>query len=663
MDKIIKTLHLRLDSTSKSLTKNAVSQLIIRILFQSENPLTISEISTEVTRLLQTSISEDRIIDGINKLLEKNEIKITNKKYKLTKSNVKTLEKRYNESKERLERIIDNYFVPFHSSRIAILEWFSDATVEFFKSYSIEWISDLCYSKTERLKTKKEDILEHIRRRTKNNKELNSDDFNTLIEKFIECIIYKKDPDLDAHLWQYGTSAFAANLLQSSVGADPMSINAFRDSKCVLDTNVLMNIGLEASEYHEAIKKLENVFEKLNIDTGYFHITELEYTKTIVNKKKEILRAAEKFSHDVLKATDDHFLQSAIKRKCFLLEDYENFCAQIALPPKRLDSSKEIRLFNNDEILDKEIETAQNDEEKKTLINSIYKKATGNFKKESPLLHDVGMIAGVEYLRKNEKAFILSQEISVNRYSHAKPIKDDLPIAIKLETLINMLAIDNGGTDVNPLDFSTLFANMIRFDLHPDNNTFQIADLSKLLDTELQIEQLPAAEVVKIAQNLHNNRLKGLPEEEISLSLNREFQEVKLKFIKEYDVVYENLSLEKRENEIKTRRLSKTEEALKNRIRTEEIANYETIVLRSKMTWFLYIPIFAVILTCFAIYYFRLESRESRLIDYIIGLLVNIIFWILSSIFVSKPYLYKKQLLLKNNLDLKVESRFENETR
>ncbi|GAA6770338.1 hypothetical protein [Flavobacterium sp. CGRL2] len=371
MDKIIKTLHLRLDSTSKSLTKNAVSQLIIRILFQLEKPLTIGEISTEVNRLLQTSISEDRIIEGVNKLLEKNEIKITDKKYKLTKSNVRTLEKRYNESKERLERIIDNYFVPFHSSRAAILEWFSDATVEFFKSYSIEWISDLCYSKTERLKTKKEDILDHIRRRTKNNKELNADDFNTLIEKFIDCIIYKKDPDLDAHLWQYGTSAFAANLLQSSVGADPMSINAFRDSKCVLDTNVLMNIGLEASEYHEAIKKLENVFEKLNIDTGYFHITELEYTKTIANKKKEILRAVEKFSYDVLKATDDHFLQSAIRRKCFQLEDYESFCAQIALPPKKMDSSKEIRLFNNDEALDKQIETAQNDEEKKD-INKFY---------------------------------------------------------------------------------------------------------------------------------------------------------------------------------------------------------------------------------------------------------------------------------------------------
>lgn len=661
MDKIIKTLHLRLDSTSKSLTKNAISQLIIRILFQSDKPLTIGQVGSQVAKFLQTTISEERINDGLNKLLEKNEIKFDKEKYDLTKSNRRTLEKRYNESKDRLERIIDNHFSPFNSEKDKVIEWFSDATVEFFTAYSIEWISDLCYTKTERLKTKKEDIIAHLTRRTKHNKELHQLDHTILIQKFIDAIIFKKDTDLDAHLWQYGTSAFAANLLQSSVGADPMSINAFRDSKCILDTNVLMNIGLEASEYHDAIKKLEIVFEKLNITTGYFHITEQEYIKTIANKRKEILRAASRFSHDVIKATDDHFLQSAIKRKCHLIEDFESFCNQISHPPKRLDTTKEICIFNNNEELDREIELAQNDSDKKDQINTIYKKVTGNDKKEAPLLHDVGIIAGTEYLRRKEKAFILSQEISVNRYSHSKPVKDDLPIAIKLETLINMLAIDNGGTDVNPLDFSTLFANMIRFDLHPDKNTFQIADLSKLLDTELQIEQLPSDEVIKIAQNLHSNRLKGLPEDEIGLALNREFQDVKLKFIKDLDIIYENLTYEKREHQIKTNQLSKTEKALKDRIRLEETTRYERSVLKNKTVCFLVLPLLVGLLTCFAIYYYQ-SRTDSSFHNYIIGIAINIIFWLLSSIAIIRPRLFKKHELLKIELEQIIEQRFNKET-
>lgn len=662
MDKIIRTLHLRLDSTSKSLTKNAVSQLIIRILFQSDQPMTFEDIQKEVFRLLNTTMSTDRIEEALEKLSEQNEIDLVGKKYNLTRVNRRTLVKRYNESKDRLDRIINNYFVPFNSEKSAVIDWFSDSTIEFFRAYSTEWISDICYTKTEQLKTKKEDILAHIKRRTKHNRNLHPDDHDSLVEKFIEAIIYKKDSDLDAHLWQYGTSAFAANLLQSSVGADAMSINAFSDSKCILDTNVLMNVGLEASEYHDAIKKLEGVFEKLNITPGYFKITEDEYVKTIANKKIEILRIASKFSRDVLKAMDDHFLQSAIKRGCHIIDDFENFCQQIANPPKRLDGTKDIVLFNNDENLDTEIETAQNDNDRKTEINEIFRKATGNDKREAPLLHDVGIIAGAEYFRKFEKAFILSQEISINRYSHNKPVKDNLPIALKLETLINMLAIDNGGTDVNPSDFSTLFANIIRFDLHPDKNTFQIADLSKILDTELQIEQLPPGEVIKIAQHLHASRLKGLPEEEISLQLNREFQDVKLKFVKDLDIVYENLSLEKREHEIKSQQLNRTEKALKDRILREEVAKYERTVTKNKIIWFLILPFLFILITMFGIYYY-FEESESSLNNYLIGVAINLVFWVISSLSITKPQLFKKHEQLKIDLDAQIESRFENETK
>jgi len=660
LDKILKTLHLRLDSTSRFLTKNAISQLIIKVLFQYENPINITLISKDLERILQTNIEENRILDGLEKLLEQKEIKFQKNLYCLTKSNRKTLEKRYEESKERLERIIDNYFLPCNSEKSVIIEWFSDATVEFFKSYSLEWISDLCHTKSEKLKTKKEDIFEHIKRRTKHNKAI-SDDTNTLIDKFIDCIIYRKDSDLDAHLWQYGTSAFAANLLQSSIGADPMSINAFADSKCVLDTNVLMNIGLEASEYHEAIKKLDQIFDKLNITPGYFHITELEYTYTISNKRKDILKAAEKFAFDVIKEADDHFIQSAIKRKCYLFEDFESFCTQIAIPPKRLDTVREVYRFNNDENLDREILQAQKDEKRKTHLNDIYKSVTGNDKRERPLIHDIGLIAGIEYLRKHEKAFVLSQEISINKYSHTKPIKDNLPLAIKLETLINMLAIDNGGTDVNPTDFSNLFASMIRFNLHPDKNTFKIADLSKMLDTELQIEQLPANEVIKIAHNLHQNRLKGLPEEEISLALNREFQDVKLKFIKDIDIIYEDLSYEKREHLKKTDQLSKTEKALKERIKTEELTKYEKLVLKNKIIYFIIIPLIITILTLIGIHYLN-DAKNSDYINYLIGLIINILFWIISSITFIKPRLFKKHELLKHQLNIIIEDRFIAET-
>lgn len=661
MDKIIKALHLRLDSTSKSLTKNAISQLIIKILFQNSSSISLSEIENEIQKVLKAKIEDSRVEEAIGVLLEKNEIHYSEKKYSLTRSNRRTLDKRYQESKDRLERIVDNYFKPFYSENNVVIDWFSDMTVEFFKEYSTEWTSDLCIKKSEKLKVKKEDIFNHLQRRTHHNKNLNKDDYESLINKFIDCLINKKDPDLDAHLWQYGTSAFAANLLQSSIGADPISINAFRDSKCILDTNVLMNVGLEASDYHDALKKLDIIFNVLNITPGYFSITKQEYEKTVSNKSKEILKNVSKFSYDVIKEVDDQFIQSAIKRKCHLYEDFEIYCEQIIKLPSKIDSHQEIEHFNNDEELDIVISNAQANEKKKELINKIFKDNTGNDKREAPLIHDVGIIAGSEFYRNKEKAFILSQEISINKYSQTIPIKNDLPLAIKLETLINMLAIDNGGTEVNPIDFSNLFADIIRFNLQPDKDTFKMADLSRILDTELQIEQLPAEEVISIANKLHSNRLRGLPDEEISLELHRQFQEVKLKFINDLEVAHETISYERKEKESSKKRLSKTESALKERILIEETNKYEKDILLNKVIWFFAIPFLISILLWLGYFYYSNNSLSDYK-NYILGIIINFSIWGLTSFLLIKPKLISRNELKKLQININAEKRFSEET-
>jgi len=185
LDTILKTLHLRLDSTSKSLTKNAISQLIIKVLYSNQNPISFKDLENGIKGVLKTSIDAKRIEEGIEKLLEKEEINFSKKQYSLTRSNRGTLEKKYIESQERLKRIVEENFTPYHSDNASVLEWFSDATIEFFKSYSKEWISDICYKKSEKIKEKSTDIFSHIKRRTFNNKSLDKRDYPILVERFI----------------------------------------------------------------------------------------------------------------------------------------------------------------------------------------------------------------------------------------------------------------------------------------------------------------------------------------------------------------------------------------------------------------------------------------------------------------------------------------------
>lgn len=661
MDKTLKTLHLRLDSTSKSLTKNALSQLIIKILFKDDKSKSINEIQSELKIIFKTDISLERIEFSLSKLVELDEISLKSKLYKLSRSNRRILGKRYEETKQRLDRIIKKHFEPYHSEKSQIIEWFSDATIEFFKSYSLEWVSDLSYTKSEKLKTKKEDIFKHIERRTKNNKNIDKQDVSDLIKKFIESIVNKKDADLDAHLWEYGTSAFAANLLQSSIGADMISLSAFSNSKCILDTNVLINISLDASEYHQAFKKLDKIFTKLNLTTGYYKITENEYVNTISHLNSEVIRSVSKFDFSVIKETDNDFIQSAIIRQCHLPEHFQSFCTQISFPPKFIDERQELIVFNDDLKLDAEIEKAQNDEIRKGKLNQIYKKVTGKDKKIAALNHDIGLIAGTEYLRRNEKAFIISQEVSINKYSHSKPHIENLPLSIKLETLINMLAIDNGGTDVNPNDFSNLFADMIRFNLQPKAETFEIADLSRLLDMEIQIEQLPTEEVINLANKVHTDISNGLNDDEISLNLNREFQDIKLKFVDDYTTAKEELGYEKREKEKHKLYASKTEIALRKRIKSEEYKRYDREVLISRIIWFLVLPLSITLLTILGIYFFNKSNQQTNFQSYSFGIISNVAFWIFTSLIIIKPKLKRFNNSKKDELDNLIEKRFNNE--
>ena len=663
MDKTLKSLHLRLDSTSKSLTKNAISQLIIKVLFNNENPISFKEIENGLKEVLKTSIDSKRIEGGVNKLLEQKEVQLNNKLYTLSRSRRRRLDKNYVESKNRLIRIVESHFTPYHSDESSVLDWFSDATIEFFKNYSLEWVSDLCHKNSKRVQGKTDDIFSHIKRRTNSNKSLDKKDHKTLVDCFVDCLTNIKDPDLDAHLWEYGTSAFAANLLQSSIGTDPISISAFKNSKCVLDTNVLMNIGLEASEYNKALKKLDVIFQQLNVTPGFFHITEQEYINTVSKINEEILKNVSRFDYSVIKETDDHFIQSAIKRGCRNDEDFETFCHELSYVPKYIDSKQKIEYFNDDPNLDIAIERAVKDEKKRIELNEIYKEARGKNKKDVNLFHDVGIIAGAEFYRQSEKAFILSQETSINRYSHSKPLIENLPLAIRLETIINMLAIDNGGTDVDPTDFSNLFADMIRFNLQPDKSTFKIADLSKILDTELQIEQLPAEEIVKIANTLHGNIARGLNEEEINLEVNRLFQDVRLKFVDELAEAKDKLAYEIREKERIKRESDNKESIIKDIYRMEESAKHDKTVMKNRLIWLFAFPLGVSIMILLGGYLYMRTNPLTNFESYILPFIISIIIGIITKVFVTKPILTRKTEKGKAEIDSKVQKRYEKGTK
>lgn len=627
MDKILKSIYLRLDPTNKSLTKAAISQLLVKIVYASKNPLPEQQIIVNYKAIIGNKmLDENEIKNCLSLLIEENFITQNKGVYHISTSKRKKIDASCEESENRRNEIIKTYFRPFFSKEETVKDWLEDSTVSFFKSYSNEWITDLCYKKKQAaIYSSKDNILESINKRTLNNKEIDKKDQDDLCKKFIRFIT-TKDNNVDAYLWEYGTSAFSAQLIKNSIGADDISIETFRDCKCVLDTNILMHIGLESSEYYPSFKSLEDVFQTLNIEVGVLNITKEEYKNTVGNKRDEILRMVEKYSLDVLRETDDQYTKTAVARGCCEYSDFERFFSQLLEIPEHVEEKVKIKLFDHDLNLESMIEKAQKDEQKRSELNTIFNKITGRDKLLNALIHDVGLIAGVDYLREQGRYFILSQEVSVNNYAKQKPSVQDLPLSIKLETIINVLAVNNGGVDIDTTDYIPLFASMVRNGLTPNRETFKVADLSLMLEKNEQIAQLPIKETIRIAKDVHRKRLLGESEEKIALEMTREIQGVKMQIVDDIEETKSKLSLERQEKDRYKESANRSTNALRDTINKDVKKEFSKKIRNQKLLFYLGFPLLFILITLLGLYLYGCNlDGHNNFLSYIIAIGVNML--------------------------------------
>ena len=75
---------------------------------------------------------------------------------------------------------------------------------------------------------------------------LNEEDKKWLKEQFVK-FIDSDDAEDNLLFWYYGISMFSSRLITARNYADGITIDMFRDSKFILDTNILMILDLEES--------------------------------------------------------------------------------------------------------------------------------------------------------------------------------------------------------------------------------------------------------------------------------------------------------------------------------------------------------------------------------------------------------------------------------
>lgn len=592
MRKQLTSICLEFDPNVKSLKKDAVTQLLIRILSKQDNRIPKSKVWDEYKSIVKCDEASQSFVYGlIDELKKTGDIKHKDGLLYVSTSKKEAYIQNREIEERRIENIIEKFYNRTATSKDIIKEWLNDSMILFFKVYSDEWIADLHYG-SQTILSNKNSILDTIKRRTENNKSLEKDDVPTLIEGFSKMLL-SRDNDVAAFLWTYGTTQFAAKLIKNGSALDKVTIDTFAGTTCILDTNILMNLGLEGGDYYTSLNVIEKAFEKLNISVRFLYLTKEEYERTVHNKKNEILSIVEKFDRDVLKNTDDQYLQTALKRRCSTRDDFERFFSQLLTPPTALNNTVRVSLLDDSAELTSVIEEAQKDENLLANYNNCYRSLTDKDKKTNALLHDVGLIAGVNFLRRNGRYFILSQDTSINRYSKNYPFKDNLPLAIKVDTLLNVLALssyDNDGAD-----YINLFADLIRMGLSTHKDKFTTAELSFVMERHQQFASLPADSVIKISQEVHHMRLEGENDENINKKVIRLIQGEKIGIKEDLDATKRELNIERKNKDVALSQAQKTLSILENEWKNQSRNNTNK---RIKKYWIATFAIPVLLLIC-----------------------------------------------------------------
>lgn len=213
MNRELSNICLEFDPNVKSLKRDAIIQLLIKIICKQDIRVPKSKIWQEYKKIVKCDDASQNMIYALLEELKGNGVNCKGGLFYVssTKKDAYIANKKLEE--QRFDGIIEKFFNRKTTPKEIIKNWLNDSMIHFFRMYSEEWISDLHYG-SQTILSNKNSIVETIKRRTENNRNLVKEDIPYLISGFSDMIL-SRDPDVAAFLWTYGTTQFAAQLIKN----------------------------------------------------------------------------------------------------------------------------------------------------------------------------------------------------------------------------------------------------------------------------------------------------------------------------------------------------------------------------------------------------------------------------------------------------------------
>lgn len=621
MEKVLQSICVHVDAAYKTLADKAIAQLFVKLLYSCDYPLKKEELTKLADGQTRKNIGQITDLDNIlDELVKKREVTFHKGKYGITTAKREKIKKSIDNSKNRVDRLISEYYSGLYSNIETIRNWLLDVTFKFFEIYADHWIADLLAG-SQNIRNLGESIKTMVENRTNSFIGLDKRDITELTHRFF-CFVTSRNPDVDAYLWEHGTSRFSALLISNRQGVDRLTLESFSGSTCILDTNVLIFIALGAEGKKKSYEQLEIAFEQLGISVNVLYITKAEYEHRVDFQRDLTIKNIEKMGGLTTIVPNDSFTQCAKERHCTRKEDFATFFDELRKMPQYVTNRLRIKVLDDSSELAEAVESARQDEAKKENLKRLYRETRHREKPDNATIHDAGLIEGVEYLRRSGKYFILSEETSVNAYSQNRPTDNGLPLSIRVETLLNLL-VTNGNQMTDSADYMSLYADLIRLDLMPAEKTFSQFQLYQMHTLSSQISKLPEDETVRIVWEAHDRMVKGVKDEELRLFLNDKITETEISLKDEVAKHKEELADVKEGLKAEVRSKGQYRDALYDKLYSE----YKKKIQLAAVFRFVVIPLAILLVGICTSYLLYIKCHDDSKIWAIAGSSIATIIW------------------------------------
>ena len=520
------TIHLKYASAAKPLRTLAFAQLAAKTLFLAGNEVEARTLGQRIASALGVdNVSSSSVREGLAYLKELAVATARQDKWSLTADGKKTIEGDIEASQTALDGVLARHF-PRDVDRTVLRGWFNEVSAHVFGRYGDEWVGSVCVGAKPRF-AKMAPLAKLFGKFTSAYK-LTAHSA-TLNQGYIHFLASDDLAD-QQYLMALGQAMFSARLVAANVAADPITLEAFRGARIILDTNLLFAIALEDHRVARAVRALGRALQRIGATPVYLRPTLDEYHRALEGVRGAALRLVDFYPKEVLEDAQNDFMTTAHSRACSTVEDFGRFFDSLREIPASIDGGPALALHEDDET-EKAIKAATVDDKLRGRLQhyALERRPAWRRKKKSTasLDHDAVLIHVSEHDRTlGEKCWILSLDRSLQACSAERAGPHTIQPVLSVDSLVEILAANEAGPGIDPSEYAPLLANMIIYECAPPSNTYTLEDLKWLRSINESVAELSPDATKEIANVVARARVQGKPvtDPQLQLSVNRMYQ-------------------------------------------------------------------------------------------------------------------------------------------